>query len=399
MRRGVTLIVCAFAGLALVATPVPAGASVASVGALWGSDYTQTAPDCSPGVADPSSGICYYVSNEGSLELGVKFESSQQIQIVGVRVYRVDGASGFTGSLWDTANQQRIATGTFAAYSGNHGWQDLLFSSPVTIDANHVYIASYYAPTPVYAFQHSYFLSSHTVGPITALADAVSDPNGVYCNGSCYPSSTFDQSNYWVTPLWDVSPPDITITTPADGATYLLNETVAAHYSCTDDFDTAPSCTGTVANGAAIDTASVGAKTFTVNAEDASGNSNTATSNYSVGYAFIGFTSPVDNPQVLNTAKAGQAIPLKFRVTDANGTPITNLTGVKVTAASLSCSLGSSTDQLEEYATGSSGLQNLGNGYYQFNWQTPKSYAKSCKTLTLDLGGSGSHSALFQFTK
>ena len=31
------------------------------------------------------------------------------------------------------------------------------------------------------------------------------------------------------------------------------------------------------------------------------------------------------------------------------------------------------------------GLQNLGDGYYQFDWKTPKSYAKSCKTLRLDL--------------
>ena len=58
-------------------------------------------------------------------------------------------------------------------------------------------------------------------------------------------------------------------------------------------------------------------------------------------------------------------------------------------------------DLIEEYATGNSGLQNLGNGYYQWNWKSPTTYVNSCKTLKLDLGeGSGyEHTALFQFKK
>jgi hypothetical protein len=47
---------------------------------------------------------------------------------------------------------------------------------------------------------------------------------------------------------------------------------------------------------------------------------------------------------------------------------------------------------------GSSGLLNLGNGYYQLNWKSPATYAGSCKTLHLNLGGVA-HDALFQFTK
>ena len=54
---------------------------------------------------------------------------------------------------------------------------------------------------------------------------------------------------------------------------------------------------------------------------------------------------------------------------------------------------------VEEYATGSSGLQNLGSGYYQFNWQTPKSYAKSCKTVSVSLDAGGSLMADFRFTR
>jgi photosystem II stability/assembly factor-like uncharacterized protein len=118
-------------------------------------------------------------------------------------------------------------------------------------------------------------------------------------------------------------------------------------------------------------------------------------------YNFAGFFQPVDNLPTLNSANSGQAIPLKWRITDANGNPVTNLTSVVVTAETLTCPLGTTPDQVEEYATGNSGLQNQGNGYYQFNWKTPKTYANSCKTMKLDLGeGPGmERTALFQFPK
>ena len=118
-----------------------------------------------------------------------------------------------------------------------------------------------------------------------------------------------------------------------------------------------------------------------------------------ISYVFVGFTSPVDNNEILNVVKAGQAIPLKWRVLDAANQPVSNLTSVNVYVSSLSCSLGLTTDQLTEVAAGASGLQNLGNGYYQFNWKSPTSYARSCKTLHVDLGDGVSRTALFQFTK
>jgi aminopeptidase YwaD len=146
-----------------------------------------------------------------------------------------------------------------------------------------------------------------------------------------------------------------------------------------------------------LDTSSVGAKS--VSCTDNAGNS--AEVNYNVIYAFSGFFQPVDSSPALNTANSGQAIPLKWQITDVDGNPVTNLGNVAVTAADLSCSLGTTVDQVEEFTTGSSGLLNQGNGYYQFNWKTPKTYANSCKTMMLDLGeGPGmQRTALFQFTK
>ncbi len=153
-----------------------------------------------------------------------------------------------------------------------------------------------------------------------------------------------------------------------------------------------------------VDTSTIGVYTITCSATDNAGNTASASVQYTVVYKFTGFFTPVDNPPVVNTADAGQAIPLKWRITDANDVPVLTLTSVVVTAVSQSCSLGTSGDQVEEYATGASGLQSLGDGYYQFNWATPKSYKNSCKEMRLNLSEGNSsnpvyHVAEFRFVR
>jgi hypothetical protein len=62
------------------------------------------------------------------------------------------------------------------------------------------------------------------------------------------------------------------------------------------------------------------------------------------------------------------------------------------------CYGGAEEDPLEEVATGESGLQNLGDGYYQFNWKSARTYAGSCRTLEVDLGEGATRTAEFRFT-
>ena len=132
---------------------------------------------------------------------------------------------------------------------------------------------------------------------------------------------------------------------------------------------------------------------------DNAGNRTTSDVTYRVLHdGFEGFFPPVDM-NVLNKATAGQTIPLKFRVTDAQGQPVTTLTTAAARVTSLVCPLGVPADAIEEYSAGSTGLQNLGDGNYQYNWKTPKSYSKSCKTLHLTLGDEIDHTAQFQFTR
>ena len=140
-----------------------------------------------------------------------------------------------------------------------------------------------------------------------------------------------------------------------------------------------------------------------MNSTDNVGNvATTVTHTYTVGYNFSGFFAPIDRPNTMNVSKAGQAIPLKWRLTDAGGSPVTNLANATVSVSTVSCALGTTDDLIEEVAAGSSGLQNLGDGYYQINWKSPTSYAGSCKTVNLSLAGEVSprtNLALISFKK
>jgi hypothetical protein len=142
----------------------------------------------------------------------------------------------------------------------------------------------------------------------------------------------------------------------------------------------------------------VASHTFAVRAVDRAGNIDPtpATYTWNAALVFTGFTAPVDNPPVVNLANAGQTVPLKWRLTYADGSPVTNLTSVTLTVLNQSCTSGP-LDAVGDTAISTSGLQNLGNGYYQYNWKTPKTYTGTCKTLKLDVGDGNAHTALFRF--
>lgn len=77
----------------------------------------------------------------------------------------------------------------------------------------------------------------------------------------------------------DRSPPEVRLSTPADGASYTLGRSVFADFSCADEEGGSglASCIGDVTNGQAIDTATIGQKDFTVRASDSAGNRATKT--------------------------------------------------------------------------------------------------------------------------
>ncbi|MGC3979722.1 MAG: GEVED domain-containing protein [Steroidobacteraceae bacterium] len=80
----------------------------------------------------------------------------------------------------------------------------------------------------------------------------------------------------------DKTAPTASISVPANGATYSLGSTVIASYSCNDTLSGIGSCSGTAANGAAIDTSSAGTKTFSITTTDRAGNITTTAYTYTV---------------------------------------------------------------------------------------------------------------------
>jgi hypothetical protein len=147
-----------------------------------------------------------------------------------------------------------------------------------------------------------------------------------------------------------------------------------------------------------VPTGTPGVGSVPVAGTDHAGRSTVVECPYRVTYVFSGFSAPVDNPPIVNTAKAGQTVPLRWRLTDANGVGVSDPSSfVSVTTGSHTCSSNDPTDAIETY-TGSSGLQYLGNGYWQFNWATVRAYVGQCRVLYVNLGdGSTDHVAYFQF--
>ena len=75
-------------------------------------------------------------ADTSAVNLGVQFQASSSGKITGVRFYKYSDNTGtHTGSLW-TSSGTLLATGTFSNETAS-GWQELDFSTPVTITAGH----------------------------------------------------------------------------------------------------------------------------------------------------------------------------------------------------------------------------------------------------------------------
>ena len=133
----------------------------------------------------------------------------------------------------------------------------------------------------------------------------------------------------------DETSPRVSVTTPAEGATYELGAEVLADYECADEPNGSglDSCDGSVADGAAVDTGSLGQKTFTVDASDHAGN----TESTSVSYTVVDTRAPsivVTTPAPGAVYAVGQQVAADYSCSDdgsgvascvgsvANGAPV-----------------------------------------------------------------------------
>jgi Bacterial pre-peptidase C-terminal domain len=197
----------------------------------------------------------------------------------------------------------------------------------------------------------------------------------------------------------DRAAPEITLTSPVDGAVYGLGDRVLADYSCADQpgGSGVATCAGTVAKGAQVDTASFGSHTFTVNATDGAGNAATRSVTYSVVYDFDGFFWPVKNLPGVTRWKAGVPVPVRFSL---NG-----FRGARPEADGYPRSTRCGGGDMELVARAAQGRKKPAFEYdkrsdkYTLLWKTEKKWTGSCRDLVLKLDDGSVHTARFEFGK
>src|SRR5262249_28755576 len=149
------------AGLTLAAstgvisgTPTTAGASSFTVqvtSAAWDSATAPLSITVNTAAASiwPSNPTPAIVDGGDPLPvvLGVKFQSDVAGFIKGLRFYKAAANTAtHVGTLWSGTGQS-LATATFTGATAS-GWQHVTFATPVAIQANTVYVASYFPPNP-----------------------------------------------------------------------------------------------------------------------------------------------------------------------------------------------------------------------------------------------------------
>ncbi len=154
-------------------------------------------------------------------ELGVKFTAERFGTISGLRFYKAAANTGnHVASLW-TESGQLLAQATAQGESAS-GWQTVTFGSPVEVQPNTTYVASYHAPNGRFSASRDYFQRGANPGPAggaildspplhalrNTTASSTATTNGVYSYSATptFPTSSFGAANYWVDPMYTPTP-------------------------------------------------------------------------------------------------------------------------------------------------------------------------------------------------
>lgn len=162
------------------------------------------------------------------------------------------------------------------------------------------------------------------------------------------------------------------ITSPNNGATYVLGQEVKVSYSAYDEH--LKSCTGDFNNETALDTSSVGEKSYSVTAIDDAGNTTTKTIRYKVVYAFSGVLQPI-NADGSSVFKLGSTVPVKFQLRNYDGNLVTTPTTSKptISVVMISTNADGTVTEIPEYTPPMSGNEfrlDTTNNQYIFNLST-----------------------------
>ena len=193
-------------------------------------------------------------------------------------------------------------------------------------------------------------------------------------------------------PELDPVAPTVTFSSPLDGAVFTIGDMIAADYDCTSD-SAMVECAGPVADGASIDTATVGWKTFSVHALDADGDETTDQVSYRVVFPFA-FVSPINEDPGVNAAiVAGKRVAIQFTMFGYHGNDVLHGwprhqqvdcgTGAPIGKATVR------QVRTRKYDASTSS--------YRFIWVTKSSWEDTCRKFYVRLEDKMHHSATFTF--
>lgn len=265
--------------LASAETGDGAGASVASAGDVnddGNVDVIVGAPH-SAGAGRPASGAAYVVLGTGARE-GATLGS------LGARGYRIVGEKAGDRAGWAVAGGVDL---------GGSASPDVAIGAPFADHNGRTYSGSAYVVTgaagsTVDLATGSYAFRVDGESPLwegeparnTGWALALSpdvDLDGVpdVILGARNGARAYAVSS-------DVTPPEVTLRSPADGSEHHVGDRLVADYACEDSGAGLLACAGAVPSGGPIDTGTLGAKTFAVEARDRAGNVARVTHGYRV---------------------------------------------------------------------------------------------------------------------
>jgi hypothetical protein len=138
------------------------------------------------------------VNEANPVVLGVKFQATTSGTVRGIRFYKASQNTGtHVGSLWSSGGTL-LSSVTFTGETAS-GWQQMLFSTPVSINANTTYVASY-TTGGGWSRTLQYFNNQYGNNPLVAPSTGAVGGNGVYVysGANAFPSNTFQATNYWV---------------------------------------------------------------------------------------------------------------------------------------------------------------------------------------------------------
>jgi hypothetical protein len=279
-------------------------------------------------------------------------------------------AAPLTVKLDKTAPSANLAV--TAGTAGSNGW----YTSDVTVDTSGADTIS---------------------GPVSCTADQfqTTETTGQEFNGSCTNDAGLSTDAAPLTVKLDKTAPVVLVTGVSNGAVYILGSVPVAGCSTTDAMSGVDTLATLTSTGGPVGFVTVNC----LGAKDNAGLVNSATATYQVVFNWSGFFKPVDNLPIMNTAKAGSAIPVKFSLAGFQGWSVIATSYPK--AVKIGCDSGVPTDVIEETVTAGGSTLNYDptSDQYIYVWKSDKAWAGSCRQLQVLLSDGTTHVANFMFAK